>query len=379
MGPSQQSRTTRMADSLERFARPIPIMQWLVVIVLAAHVVTSQPPTGDAHAAAFVLALLGINVILVYVLPKLVTPNALATTLVLVDTLLVPTTLYATGTTRSDLFVVYFGIIMIAGAAGNLKRALALAAVTCTAYLAYGAFMLVIEQESIPIGTLLLRLPFLLIMTLFYGALAEFAQRERLHKERLAHDVMHDELTGLPNRRHLLESLGRMLEEAKRFASPLSCAVIDVDHFKDVNDTYGHDVGDLVLKDYASLLSAQCRGYDLAGRLGGDEYVWILPRVEEDGAVAAGERLRDAIEQHEFGHSSAAFHLTTSIGVTTYLPNQGGQPTSAPTPAQMLKAADLALYTAKREGRNKVCYLPLIGPVSAQGEREPARDDHARL
>lgn len=363
-----------MTDSLERFAKPIPILQWLVVVVLAAHVVTSQSLADDNRGAIFVLTLLGANVVLLYALPKLLTSNAVATALVLVDTLLVPTTLYATGTTRSDLFVVYFGIIMIAGAAGNLKRALILAAVTCTAYLAYGAFMLVTGQESIPLGTLLLRLPFLLIMTLFYGALAEFAQRERMHRERLAHDVMHDELTGLPNRRHLLESLTRSLEEARRFTSPLSCAVIDVDNFKDINDTYGHDVGDLVLKDYSSLLAAQCRGYDLAGRLGGDEYVWILPRVEKDGAITAGERLREAVEQHEFGNSSAAFHLTASIGVTTYLPNKEGHPTSAPTPAQMLKAADLALYTAKREGRNRICYLPLVGPVSTDIEREPARD-----
>src|SRR3989338_7998569 len=122
-----------MTDSLERFAKPIPILQWLVVVVLAAHVVTSQSLADDSRGAVFVLTLLGANVVLLYALPKLLTSHAVATTLLLVDPLLVPTTLYATGTTRSDLFVVYFGIIMIAGAAGNLKRALILAAVTCTA------------------------------------------------------------------------------------------------------------------------------------------------------------------------------------------------------------------------------------------------------
>ncbi|MEW6543364.1 MAG: GGDEF domain-containing protein [Nitrospirota bacterium] len=364
-----------MTDSLERFIRPIPIMQWLVVVVLCAHVVTHQDSLENGNAALFVLAVLTGNLLLLYGLPRLMSTNAIATTLVVVDTLLVPSTLYWTGTSRSDLFVVYFGIIMIAGAAGNLKRALVLAAVTCVAYLGYGAFMIATDQETIPIGTLLLRLPFLLIMTLFYGALAELAQREKSHKEQLVHQAMHDELTGMPNRRHLMETLGRSLEEARRFESPLSCAVLDVDHFKEINDTYGHDVGDLVLKDYSSILAVQSRGYDLAGRLGGDEYVWILPRVEKDGAIAAGERLREAVARFQFGYSDVSFRLTTSIGVTTYNPGSN----LPPTPSQMLKAADLALYQAKRAGRNRVCYHPLEAPPAPEEQPQAAGDAFERF
>ena len=357
-----------MPDSLERFVKPIPIMQWLVVIVLSAQIITSQSILEHTTAAIFVLALILGNVALLRGLPKIMSSSAVATTLVILDTVLVPSTLYATGTSGTDLFIVYFGIIMIAGATGNLKRALILAAVTCVAYLGFWAFMFVTEQETVPIGTLLLRLPFLLIMTLFYGALAEFAQRERSHKEQLAHDALHDELTGMPNRRHVLESLSRALEEAKRFESPLSCAVMDIDHFKEVNDTYGHDMGDLVLRDYSSLLAVQSRGYDLAGRLGGDEYVWILPRVEKDGALIAGERLREAVERYQFGGGSDRFRLTTSIGLTTYMPGQSVHPTRE----QMLKTADLALYVAKREGRNRVCHLPMSEGAPGEEEAEPA-------
>ncbi|MBI3604045.1 MAG: GGDEF domain-containing protein [Nitrospirae bacterium] len=353
---------TQTPDSLEKFVKPIPILQWLVVLVLCAHVVVSPAIVATDRAVAFVLILLSGNGLLLYGLPQVLSAKAIASILVIVDTLLVPATLIETGTAKTDLFVVYFGIIMIAGAAGNLKRAMALAAVTCTAYLGFGAFVTLTDQESIPLHTLLLRLPFLLTMTLFYGALAEFAQRERQHKEKLSHDVLHDELTGLPNRRYLLETLARTLEEAKRFNSPLSCAVIDVDNFKDINDTYGHDIGDLVLKDYASLLALASRGYDMAGRLGGDEYVWILPRLEKEGAIMAGERLRESVERHLFGTKESSFQLTASIGITTYSPSLE----SHSTPAQVLKAADLALYTAKREGRNRVCHLPLIGPVAAE-------------
>lgn len=355
-----------MADLLERFVKPIPIMQWLVVVVLCAHVVTSESGYTSEEMGLFLVFLMGGNLLLLNLLPRFLSPSAIPATLVIVDTLLVPATLYATGTSGTDIFIVYFGIIMIAGAAGNLRRALVLASVTCTAYLAYGGFLFVTHQESIPIGTLLLRLPFLLIMTLFYGALAEFAQQERTHKEKLAHDAMHDELTGMPNRRHLLNALTRMLEECRRFESPLSCAVMDVDHFKRVNDTHGHDMGDLVLRDYAAILGMQSRGYDLAGRLGGDEFVWILPRVEKDGAVAAAERLREAVERHQFGTSDNSFHLTTSIGLTTYQPGKSEHP----SPAQILKVADLALYSAKREGRNRAAHLPLLDAGAA--EENPA-------
>jgi diguanylate cyclase (GGDEF)-like protein len=356
-----------MTDMLERFVKPIPIMQWLVVVVLCAHVVTSESGYTGEEMGIFLVLLMGGNLLLLNLLPKLLSPNAIPATLVIIDTLLVPTTLYATGTSGTDIFVVYFGIIMIAGAAGNLRRALVLASITCAAYLGYGAFLFVTNQESIPVGTLLLRLPFLLIMTLFYGALAEFAQQERLHREKLTHDAMHDELTGMPNRRHLLGTLARTLEECRRFDTPLSCAVMDVDHFKQVNDTHGHDMGDLVLKDYAAILGLQSRGYDLAGRLGGDEFVWILPRVERDGALAAAERLRDAVDRHQFGTTGNSFHLTTSIGLTTYLPSKTEK---HPTPAQLLKVADLALYTAKREGRNRAAHLPLLD--SGATEEDPA-------
>lgn len=129
-----------MPDSLERFVKPIPIMQWLVVIVLSAQIITSQNIVHSTAALCILGLILG-NVALLKGLPRFMSSSAVATTLVILDTILVPSILYATGTSGTDLFIVYFGIIMIAGATGNLKRALILAAVTCTAYLAYWGFM----------------------------------------------------------------------------------------------------------------------------------------------------------------------------------------------------------------------------------------------
>ncbi|WP_447972548.1 GGDEF domain-containing protein [Nitrospira sp. Kam-Ns4a] len=338
--------------------KPIPILQWLVVLVLSAHILLgNQDALSTFQAIRFVSLMLVSNIVCLYILPNLINMTAVATILVLLDTLLVPATLYATGTTGTDLFVVYFGIIMIAGAAGSLPRALLLATVTCVAY---GAFALLYEPGTTPLGSVLLRMPFFLVVTLFYGLMGEFAERERKDKERLAYAATHDELTGMPNRRHIQEALTRALEEAKRFESPLSCAMMDIDGFKRINDTYGHDAGDQILREYASVLIEQRRGYDLVGRVGGDEYVWLLPRVDTEGAIAAGERLRKAVERTLFRNGDRTIPLTTSIGMTTYEPGKS----SHPSPATMLKVADLALYTAKRKGRNQVCHMPLLDQAS---------------
>ena len=114
-------------------------------------------------------------------------------------------------------------------------------------------------------------------------------------------------------------------------------------------------MGDKVLWDIGSLIIKNSRAYDVAARLGGDEYAWVLPREDREGALTAAERLRSAVEHHRFGGNTADFHLTVSVGVTTFVPGAAKQP----TPALVLKAADEALYKAKREGKNQICHLLL--------------------
>lgn len=338
---------------------PIPALQWLVVIVLAVQVLNSSQTRLDIGSVAiFILALFGANALLLHVFPKLIRLESVAGLLVIADSVLVPMTLYISGTTRTDVFIVYFGIIMIAASARSLRQALLLTSITC---LAYAGFTLYGTDESLSLEVVLLRIPLFLVITLFYGALSEYAQRERREKDKLAYAAMHDELTGMPNRRFIMETLARELEEARRFASSISCAIMDVDHFKKINDSHGHDIGDLVLKHYSSLLGSQSRGYDFAGRLGGDEFVWILPRGGPDDVLLATERFREAVEKFLFDCAGVTLRITTSIGVTTYLPGES----SHPGPSQMLKSADVALYEAKKQGRNRVCHLALSGPTTA--------------
>lgn len=183
--------TSRTAHAVltDEHVTPIPILQWLVVIVLSVHVViTGQSSLGIIKTETFVLALLLGNLTLVYGLPLIMNWSTTSTTLVIIDSLLVPITLLETGVTNTSFYVVFFGIIMIAGASGNLKRAVILSVVICAMYgvLEFGRFVLLSEREPEHLEVVLLRVPFFLVMTLYYGALAEFAKKQRMEKERFA-------------------------------------------------------------------------------------------------------------------------------------------------------------------------------------------------
>lgn len=157
--------------------------------------------------------------------------------------------------------------------------------------------------------------------------------------------AMYDGLTGLFNRRAFDDMLQRELASAERYGRPLSVVMIDLDHFKAVNDTYGHDAGDAVLKDLAELLRSASRPSDLPCRWGGEEFAWLLPETNLEGGVLAAERLRTAVEAHTFPEVE---HLTASLGVTVA---SGTEMAEA-----FCKRADEALYLAKMNGRNRVEY-----------------------
>ncbi|XKH01117.1 diguanylate cyclase [Marinobacter nauticus] len=155
-----------------------------------------------------------------------------------------------------------------------------------------------------------------------------------------------DQLTGLDNRRAIIEKAESLLANAHRHKHPLSLMMIDCDHFKQVNDSYGHAGGDEVLRSLAQLMRQTCRTGDLVGRLGGEEFVAILPFAEVDGAVAQAERLRQAAQDTQVMCSEGSINFTISIGVATLQPGMDFN--------DLLKEADEALYQAKENGRNQV-------------------------
>ena len=157
-----------------------------------------------------------------------------------------------------------------------------------------------------------------------------------------------DGLTGLLNRRHLEERLQEQYEHAKRLAEPFSIVMCDLDKFKSVNDTYGHQAGDAVLKQLSELLTHQAREIDHVGRYGGEEFMLVLPGTVLDAGVTFAERVRHAIAEHTFTFEGGAIHRTASFGVAAW-PHPRIDGCDA-----LVKAADDALYVAKETGRNKV-------------------------
>lgn len=157
-----------------------------------------------------------------------------------------------------------------------------------------------------------------------------------------------DHLTGLFNRRYMMESLGREVQRNTRKGGHLSLILLDIDHFKDVNDIYGHLQGDVVLQKVALLLKKELRAYDCAARYGGEEFIAILPDSTLSEAIFVAERIRQSIMDTKFSDKLIGLSLTASMGVATF-PLEG-----VTTVDGFIKVADDALYRAKNSGRNRV-------------------------
>jgi diguanylate cyclase (GGDEF)-like protein len=166
-------------------------------------------------------------------------------------------------------------------------------------------------------------------------------------KESLSYEVLHDPLTQLNNRRYMEEMLPREIALARREGFPIALAMIDLDFFKRVNDTYGHGFGDLVLKTTASVLLSNARESDLVFRYGGEEFLMIFTHTTGEQAMAKLDQIRRKIETTEISHGEVSVSVTMSAGIATF-------PTHGASSSELLKRADDALYIAKREGRNRI-------------------------
>lgn len=174
----------------------------------------------------------------------------------------------------------------------------------------------------------------------------ELTRADNARLEALAHT---DPLTQLLNRRALVANLVAELDRVRRYNAPLTVLMLDIDHFKLVNDTHGHIAGDLVLEEIGMLLQRAARSVDTVARYGGEEFVIILPETGEQGGMAFAERLRTKVEWTTFSIGKGqSIHLTISVGLTTFA---GARAESA---EELLDAADKALYRAKQAGRNLV-------------------------
>ncbi|HET6631768.1 MAG TPA: GGDEF domain-containing protein [Rhodanobacteraceae bacterium] len=170
---------------------------------------------------------------------------------------------------------------------------------------------------------------------------------EALYHEEVYQLATHDPLTELCNRRHFNELLEKEIARARRHGRPLALCMIDVDHFKRVNDRFGHAEGDRVLQTIASCMREHTRIEDIVARVGGEEFSVLFPETDEGAALNFAERLRAGVERREFVLGGRPEHVTVSVGVATVS-------NTCDTPGLLLQAADAALYEAKEGGRNQV-------------------------
>ncbi len=158
-----------------------------------------------------------------------------------------------------------------------------------------------------------------------------------------------DSLTGLYNHRFFQERLGEEIKRSERHARPLALLLLDIDHFKEFNDTHGHMTGDAVLREVSRLLLESSRAEDIVARYGGEEFALILPETAREGAEVLAGRVKRIFESSRLEERDLPRNtkITVSIGVASWRPES--------TKESLLEAADQALYRAKREGRNRVC------------------------
>ena len=176
-----------------------------------------------------------------------------------------------------------------------------------------------------------------------------FAQELKKANERLRDMAFKDGLTDLYNHRYFQDLMDGELSRAIRYKRPFSLIMLDLDHFKKINDNYGHPVGDLVLKEVSKTIKITVRDSDIAARYGGEEFAIVLPETELKGAAITAERLRKAVEQLEIETNGCRIDVTVSVGVTCYHPTIDKIEKS-----EILSEADNALYNSKNKGRNMI-------------------------
>ncbi len=222
----------------------------------------------------------------------------------------------------------------------------------------HGHIILPLIAKEKVIGVLFLYLPAdcpatkgqLEMLSAIANQLAVALENAKLY-ERVRYLSLHDPLTSLANRNLFHTRLKDELSRSRRYQQPLTIAMVDIDHFKKVNDTYGHPAGDIILRELALLLGNELRGCDVISRFGGEEFILLLPETDRAGADIATERIRKSVARYPFAiQSPQPIHITVSIGVAPF-PGDSTLPGD-----KRIDLADKALYQAKEAGRNRVVF-----------------------
>ncbi|WP_246272893.1 GGDEF domain-containing protein [Oricola thermophila] len=197
------------------------------------------------------------------------------------------------------------------------------------------------------IAGLLYFLPLIRRQAREYLSLRQLTESLTMKSATFQQAALTDPMTGLQNRRYFDDALAQYMEEFSRIERPLGIMIVDIDHFKSINDTYGHDVGDEVIKGLANTIREYTRYHDIAARIGGEEFAVVAPNVDVENLDKMANRLRLAVSDLVFNIGNVRLRITVSIGIAIW---DGKEPASS-----LYKRADTSLYNAKRSGRNRVC------------------------
>ncbi|OAN51414.1 hypothetical protein A6A04_15955 [Paramagnetospirillum marisnigri] len=182
------------------------------------------------------------------------------------------------------------------------------------------------------------------VIALWFEVFGRYAVERAEFERQLEVLATTDPLTGILNRRAFLERGRALTESAKRYGHPMTVMMLDIDHFKQVNDRHGHDTGDEVIRLFVTVVGRCLRQVDVFGRMGGEEFAVLMPETAQKGALIAAERIRAAVELSRLDWEEQSLSVTVSIGAVV----------GTHTVDEALKLADEALYQAKRDGRNRV-------------------------
>jgi diguanylate cyclase (GGDEF)-like protein len=331
-------------------------LRWLVVTIVCYLLLFSEKVLIPLDVVnGFALFCVLTNASLYFVKQRWFESITFLGTLVVFDTLALSFALIVTDQLGSDFYLSYFLVIIIAGFWKDLRWSLGSALLLA---LLYSCFLYMAESLT---TQLLLRVPFIFIASVFYGYFVQVVDNEHALREKAEKEARHDFLTGLPNRLAYQERITQESERSRRYGRPLSILMVDIDNFKLVNDSLGHDWGDVVLQKVAEQLSNNLRNLDFVARYGGEEFIIVLPETGLAGAIETANRLRLAIKETPVQTANGLLAVTASIGVSSNL-------VKGPTDhRQMASDADQALYQAKKSGKDRVgtlCVLEESGPLS---------------
>ena len=318
-------------------------LRWLVVIASCYLLIVSPDRLFHEDIVnGFMLFYVWSNASLYFVEPERFRSFRFFSTLVIFDTLALSFSLIASRQLGSDLYLTYFLIVLIASFWRDFRWSLGFGILISLLY----TYLLFIA-ESLN-SYMALRVPFLFIASVFYGYCTQVVWSERILRKKAEHEVRKDFLTGLWNRQGFDERMKEETERAHRYRRPLSLLMVDVDDFKAINDRFGHPWGDVVLQKVAGVLKNMVREPDFAARIGGEEFVMLLPETDLPGATRVAQRICLEVEKCLIETPDGPIRVTVSVGTSSdCCINESDF-------AQILSNADRALYVAKQNGKNRV-------------------------